>query len=97
MGYSATANAFKSLERIEKYVQLSTPMAPSNSLPGDIGFYEVGRENADASITGSVFVFTDKSKNLVIRKGSFRIEPSGKISRFYGIPRELIREINKSL
>jgi len=46
-------------------------------------FYEVGRENADGSITGTLFENVDETHAR--RYGSFKIHATGVISRFPGI------------
>lgn len=43
-------------------------------------FYEIGREQADGSITGSVFRFVDETH--VRRAGSFKIGPDGNVIRW---------------
>jgi len=46
-------------------------------------FYEIGRENADGSITGTLFENIDESHAR--KYGSFKIHAAGVISRFPGI------------
>jgi hypothetical protein len=105
MGYSCTAKAAHTLEGVqavvaqvgEKYGYL-TVLPGSNSLPNK-GFWEIGRENPDGAITGTIWrplnaaekgrwAHLDKLDERVTRAGGFRIEPNGEISRFPGLTKK---------
>jgi hypothetical protein len=82
MGYSCTKAASDMLGLIR---HTFTDGQTSNGLR--IGaatfFYEIGRENADGSITGTLFENVDESHAR--RYGSFKIHAEGVIVRFPGI------------
>ena len=82
MGYSCTKDASAMLGLIRHEF---TDGATGNGLR--IGaatfFYEIGKENADGSITGTLFINIDESHAR--RYGSFKIHSEGVISRFPGI------------
>jgi hypothetical protein len=61
----------------------------SNSLPNG-GFWEIGREHEDGAVTGTVFKPYLQDPGRVVRTGSFRIEPSGKVTRFPTLPRDFL-------
>ena len=76
MGYSCRKDAMDGLETIMGETL-------SNSWIADNGkscFYEIGRENSDGAITGTVWE-TDFN-NTCRRAGTLRIEPNGSISRW---------------
>lgn len=54
-------------------------------------FHEIGREQHDGAITGKIFKFvgTDSARHV----GSFRIEPDGRINRWYALSSKLWAEI----
>jgi hypothetical protein len=59
-------------------------------------FFEIGRENRDGAITGFVYsvgMIIDTLQRCCKRKGSFRIEPNGEITRFPGLPKSEWKEI----
>jgi hypothetical protein len=101
MGYSCTAAAGCVLDAV---TAVAAPRdkegkRPSNGLPGG-GFWEIGRENADGAVTGTVWrnlnaqerarwSHLDNLDERVTRAGGFRIEPCGHISRFPGLPKDL--------
>ena len=62
MGYSCTARASYTLEALLDLIGGKT----SNGLPGDMGFYEIGREREDGAIVGTVWrkvrTFTDAER-----------------------------------
>jgi hypothetical protein len=58
----------------------------------DGGFWEVGRENADGAITGTVWKPWSHDPSRVVKKGGFRIEPDGTVTRFPGLSVEERRE-----
>ena len=99
MGYSATAAAFDTLERI---VREAGPEYGSNgwqAVNGRNYFYERGDEHTDGAITGTVLCnylpsewraeWGTYNPNSCKAAGSFRIEPNGKVTRFAGIPKTL--------
>lgn len=87
MGYSSTAKASYTLDAIGKLIAAKT----SNGMP-DGGFYEVGREQADGAITGTVYRTWPALPLRCERRGSFRIEPDGAVKRFPGLPAALLRK-----
>ena len=54
MGYSCTAKAAFVRDAIEAQINKMVPGKASNRLPGG-GFWETGREQADGSITGTIW------------------------------------------
>jgi hypothetical protein len=79
MGYSCTQDASNALGLLR---HAFTDGTTGNGLKigAFSGFYEVGKEQADGAITGSVF---ENLPNGFARKfGSFRVNPDGYISRF---------------
>lgn len=85
MGYSCTAKAGFVREAIEALIANKLgPGKPSNATL-DGGFWEIGRENADGSITGKVWKPWGTAGHVVPR-GSFKIDSEGKIVRFPGLP-----------
>lgn len=91
MGWSCTAAASNVLDAITKEFQVLN--GPSNGLP-DGGFWEIGRENPDGSITGTVW--KPYGDSHVVRRGSFKIDPYGKIIRFPGLKKKIREKIEKS-
>lgn len=90
MGYSCSTKAGNKLEAMfEKDV---TGCKSNNGWIGTKGyycFYEIGRENSDGAITGSVHRSDAKNEKSAgsgncrcYKIGSFRIEPDGTITRF---------------
>jgi hypothetical protein len=86
MGYSCTKAASEMLGLIRN--QFSDGVT-SNGLRfgGSTYFYEVGRENVDGSITGTVFENTDAP--TCHKYGSFKIAADGRVVRFPGIKRDM--------
>lgn len=81
MGYSCTAKASYVMQALERAICTHGSSNVFINLPHKYMF-ECGRENSDGAITGTVMVFLD---NDHVRKvGSYRIEPDGTITRFYG-------------
>lgn len=83
MGYSCTKDASDILGLIRHAFNDGT----GNGIKSGAfhGFYEIGRENADGAITGTVF--ENVGEGFARRVGSFRIEPDGFITRFPSIKR----------
>lgn len=91
MGYSCTAIASFTLDGVKELSNSDT----SNAMPGG-GFWEIGKEQRDGSITGSVWRPLNAEERArwahlpsldtrVIRAGSFKISAQGKILRFPGL------------
>jgi len=108
MSYSCSKKAGDTLENINNVLQSEY----SNQLPttksGDIidftvpnGFFEVGKENYDGAITGTVWKFQGTFDNIgkfnCKKLGSFRIEPTGFITRFPLLPKEIKKMNNLSM
>lgn len=95
MGYSYAARAGYTLDAIGKLIdairtEKGLPDC-SNGTP-DGGFWEHGREQADGAIVGTVWKPYAPDPSKVERRGSFRIEPNGKVKRFPGLPAALLRQ-----
>lgn len=87
MGYSYTQLAGLALEAITEQLKAASPREIKCSnmwIHKDYEhFHEIGREQADGSITGSVHRCYAKGLcERAINIGPFRIEPNGEISRF---------------
>lgn len=83
MGYSCSAKAGEVLDAL--IIQLKATEKKSEAsntfFVKDIEyFYEIGQENSDSSITGSIYK-VDENK-FCRKSGRFRIESNGKISCF---------------
>lgn len=84
MGYSATSRAFRTLEQIESLMKGRNATVSNGIVTNEwTGFWEMGREQADGAIVGSIHKNVNGTQ--CIRYGSFRIEPDGKLSRFPGL------------
>ncbi len=83
MGYSCTQAADNMLGLIRK--SFGSPDKGSNTLiiGGKEYFYEVGREQADGAITGSLYLMV--SPDSAQKAGTFRIDADGTINRFPGL------------
>lgn len=78
MGYSCSAKANYVMDQIAATLRgLSNT---SNEIVRNGGFWEIGRENYDGAITGTVWKKVDETH--VRRAGTFRIEADGTINRF---------------
>lgn len=84
MGYSYAAKAGYTLDAIRDAIGAKC----SNGMP-DGGFWETGREQADGAITGTVWRACGPEQ--VTRGGSFRIEACGRVARFPGLARCVLR------
>ncbi len=89
MGYSATAAAFETMERIKHLC--TDPQCGSNSLPNG-GFWETGTEQPDGSMVGEVFAPVKGSDNVRLA-GHFHIAPTGKVLKFPTLTPEQITQI----
>ena len=96
MGYSASSKAFRAMDRLMDIKRRETGSAGSNywEVDGIVTMFEVGRENKDGAMTGTVLRSVSKNNNGVKRLGSFRIEPDGTISRFPGLTKKEIDTLN---
>ena len=94
MGYSCTKDASEMLGLIRHQFSDGTT---SNGLVirqhSDVRtyFYEVGKEQADGSITGTLFQNVDESHARKV--GSFRINSDGTIARFPRIRRDMMTSL----
>ena len=93
MGYSCTAKASLTLTAIEALIDLNYKTNGTSNATPDGGFFEIGRENADGAITGTVWKPYDAGR--VTRRGSFRIDAEGRVVRFPGVPSALLREAER--
>ena len=85
MGYSCTIKAMESFDQL--IIQLKAAgkeIRSSNGWEkkGIEYFHEIGRENRDGSVTGSVTEIYDVENRYCRKIGNFRVEPDGKITRF---------------
>lgn len=95
MGYSATAKALDTLDRLHKTLTkhgMGTSTSNGWKAQGKSYFEEVGKEQRDGAVTGSVYLMVDESRARHF--GSYRIDPEGKIIRFPGVPKNIIDEVN---
>ena len=84
MGYSCTQAADKRLDMIMGLRAGPMGKAPesTNMWYSDQGkqyFYEIGRENRDGAITGSIYKMVQDGCK---KSGTFRIESNGQVTRF---------------
>ena len=88
MGYSCAKNANDSLDKINNILQDEYTDKLPTTEDGKVidftvpnGFFEIGKENYDGAITGTVWKFIGSycsdGKFNCNKSGSFRIEPSG--------------------
>lgn len=97
MGYAASSKAFKTLDRLMVQKRLETGSTGSNywtDAAGHMVFFEVGREQKDGAITGSVHRETRPGNGQGKRAGGFRVEPDGMISRFPCLTKAEIAALN---
>ncbi len=83
MGYSCSAKADEVLKALIVQLKATNEESESSNTffsKGNEYFYEIGQENVDSSITGSVYK-VDKN-GLCKKSGNFRIEKDGRISKF---------------
>lgn len=108
MGYSCAKNAGDSLDKINNILQDEYTDKLPTTEDGKVidftvpnGFFEIGKENYDGAITGTVWKFIGSycsdGKFNCNKAGSFRIEPSGFITRFPLLPKEIKKIINGPL
>lgn len=95
MGYSCTALADETRFRISEICKKEGNMQNTFKHNGNEYFFEVGRENADGSITGTIWksikgMNADGTPNEYgLIASSFRIEPNGEITKFLRFKKEL--------
>ncbi len=85
MGWSCAKTAGDVLDSLSRYNRNLGEKYPSNGwyYRGNHYFYEVGRENYDGAITGSVYKLFNN--NTSIKKiGTFKIEPDGYVIKGAG-------------
>lgn len=95
MGYSCTAKANNVLKFILEDI-CSKNSSNSWEIDGVEHFFEMGKENADGAITGSVHKINPDGvhcKNI----GGVRIEPCGKVTRFPSLPKSTRQKIKEEL
>tara|TARA_S200002703_G_scaffold17834_1_gene14582 strand:+ start:275 stop:694 length:420 start_codon:yes stop_codon:yes gene_type:complete len=108
MGYSCSKNANDTLDKINNILQSEYANQLPTTEKGTVidytvpsGFFEIGKENYDGAITGTVWKFKGTYDNTgkfnCNKSGSFRIEPSGFITRFPLLPKEIKKIINEPL
>lgn len=91
MGWSCSAKAGAVLDAVKNEIDARYKPAGSNSMP-DGGFYEIGRETRDGSITGKVWKpAPDAGPDSVRLRGRFKVSSQGVIERFPGLPSDLKR------
>lgn len=81
MGYSCSTKANHVLEALMKIIGGESKTSNGFEINGARYFYEIGRENRDGAITGTVHKIDGPYAK---RAGSFRIEPDGTITKFPG-------------
>lgn len=85
MGYSATVLALDEVKRWDAFCIAQTGSQNVYLSAGDAYFYEVGRENSDGAVTGSVWRFLgrfDAPSSTCQRAGTFRVNPDGSVARW---------------
>jgi hypothetical protein len=97
MGYSCTAAANRTLDVISEACFRQTKTSNVYRHKGKDHFWEVGQENADGAITGTIYRYSGPriSPDVSITKaGSFRINPNGTLARGVGL-KDLITEAHQ--
>lgn len=87
MSYSCTTRANAVLDRISEMCRDQSGFSNVWYKGERKFFFEVGREQSDGSITGSVMEFV--GENAAARKGNFRIEPNGAMPYFPNLNKEI--------
>jgi len=88
MSYSCTTKAMESFDQLIIQLKSAGQKIETNNgweKKGIFYFHEIGREQKDGAITGTIYkhIIGSLSVNNFCRKtGTFRIEPDGKITRF---------------
>ena len=82
MGWSCTAKADDTMDALTRACEEQTGRNNVWEANGSRYFWERGQEQADGAITGTIWRYLPDGEHVHYRKaGSFRIEPSGQISR----------------
>jgi hypothetical protein len=79
MGYSCTAAASDVVDKWVEACVASTGSSNTWRQGKDEFFFEVGREQPDGAVTGSVYKAV--SQNHCRRSGTFRVAPDGTVER----------------
>jgi hypothetical protein len=81
MGYSCRQDADTTYREWSDYCITATGVSNSYIYKGQRYSMQIGREQSDGAITGSVYLLLDnpdmEGQYLAYNKGSFRIEPNG--------------------
>jgi len=92
MGYSCTVKAHDTLrmtlnaannEKLTNYSFSNTWEHNGNKF-----FYEIGREQSDGSVTGSIYKFLGETQ--CVKYGSLKILANGKVKSWPGMPKDKI-------
>ncbi len=89
MGYSCSYEANITIDAITN----SPEFRCANGWVGDDGigyFFEIGKENRDGAMTGSVYKSISGK-----RVGSFKIAPNGRLISFPHLPKRIKAKINR--
>lgn len=78
MGWSAAAKAINTLDLIREQCIKTSGFDNQFRQDGKTYFFEIGRENRDGAITGTIL---KREKTSCRRSGTFRIEPNGRVER----------------
>jgi len=85
MGYSATALAFDTLDKIKDKCAKISKSQNIWKHKGKFYMFEIGRENESGAITGSIYELLINNINPLpdrlkaVKKGGFKINPDGSI------------------
>jgi len=96
MGWSCTAKAMRTLDHIEDELCGDTEHG-SNAWAErkHVYFFEIGDEQRDGAITGSIWRFTSDGQHAT-RSQSFRIEPDGRLARGPASWRRVVEQRSES-
>lgn len=90
MGYSCSAKARYTLDQVDCLDEFDIKS------PNYKYFIEIGKENRDGAITGSVFELDEIYSHMDLLRpvsckkiGSFRVNPNGTIARFPGVSKRM--------
>lgn len=87
MGYSCTTAANRTVDKWSDFCFKQNGSSNTFESNGDSYFYEIGRENGDGAITGTIWkVLID---GRCKRSGTFRVNPDGTIARAPKILKEV--------
>lgn len=82
MGYSCTLKADKTLQTLMSIIGKGEKSSNTWIHNGNKYFYEIGKENSDGAITGTIYRVIKGDDSKCLKTGSFRIDADGKIVRF---------------